>query len=89
SASQFEIDTSNAGYSVLTTNGGAGGLQINGANLTVPGSGNVGLGTASPATKLHISSGVLTIDGTGSGITVGGNAVFQSSLAVSGAGLSG
>ena len=35
--------------------------------------GNVGIGTTAPATKLHISSGVVTVDGTGAGITTTGN----------------
>jgi hypothetical protein len=35
--------------------------------------GNVGIGTTSPASKLHISSGALTIDGTGSAFSVGGS----------------
>jgi hypothetical protein len=33
--------------------------------------GSVGIGTTAPSTKLHMSSGVFTIDGTGPGIAVG------------------
>ncbi len=35
---------------------------------------SIGIGTASPATKLHISSGTLTIDGTGAALRLIGNA---------------
>ena len=35
--------------------------------------GNFGIGTSNPATKLHLSSGVLTLDGTTAGLTVDAN----------------
>jgi len=36
-----------------------------------PNGGSIGIGTASPATKLHMSSGTLTIDGTSPGLIIG------------------
>lgn len=39
--------------------------------FTVLGNGNIGVGTANPAQKMHISSGTLTIDGSGGAFTVG------------------
>ena len=59
---------------------------ITGALLAVPGSiitstgatfngGSVGIGTNAPGTKLHISSGTLTVDGTGAMIRSNGGAV--------------
>lgn len=44
---------------------------VAGARVTLVAGGNVGIGTASPATKLHMSSGTLTIDGTSPGMTIG------------------
>jgi hypothetical protein len=41
--------------------------------LTLLQSGNIGIGTASPATKLHLSSGVFTVDGTGAGVNINGS----------------
>lgn len=35
--------------------------------------GNVGVGTASPGTKLHMSSGTLTVDGTGAAVNIAGS----------------
>lgn len=53
-------------------------LQFVGANdpgdetalVVIQQSGNVGIGTTSPGTKLHLSSGTLTVDGTGAQVTV-------------------
>jgi hypothetical protein len=42
---------------------------------------NVGIGTASPASKLHMSSGTLTVDGTGGAITTTGTITFQTGTA--------
>jgi hypothetical protein len=39
--------------------------------MSITQTGRVGIGTTTPATKLHMSSGVFTLDGTGPGITVG------------------
>ena len=39
-------------------------------------SGNVGIGNINPSTKLHISSGTLTVDGTGATITTSGNVIM-------------
>lgn len=55
--------------STLTVTGNA--FSVGGATLTA-GGGKVGVGTASPATKLHLSSGALTIDGSGAGLNVAG-----------------
>lgn len=60
--------------------GGGGAIPSN--SLIV--SGSVGIGTASPGTKLHMSSGTLTVDGTGAGfnltsVTTGGAVCFNSS----------
>lgn len=38
--------------------------------MRIDSGGLVGIGTSSPSTKLHISSGVFTVDGSGAGITV-------------------
>jgi hypothetical protein len=38
----------------------------NASVLTLKGSGNIGIGVTNPDTKLHISSGTITVDGTGS-----------------------
>ncbi|MDE2511865.1 MAG: hypothetical protein KGL74_12145, partial [Elusimicrobia bacterium] len=42
--------------------------------------GNVGVGTVNPATKIHMSSGTLTIDGTGGTLTVVGNGSVSGTL---------
>lgn len=41
--------------------------------------GKLGVGTTSPGTKLHVSSGVLTVDGTGAGVTVAGGPIITDS----------
>lgn len=46
----------------LTLNGASPAVTV-GASTFVVTAGQVGIGTASPATKLHLSSGTLTIDG--------------------------
>lgn len=46
--------------------------------------GNLGIGTADPASKLHMSSGTLTVDGTGAEIKTTGTAVIASSTQVNG-----
>ncbi|MEI7483012.1 MAG: hypothetical protein WCK75_11800, partial [Elusimicrobiota bacterium] len=49
-------------------------FQSGGADrVTIQTAGNVGIGTVAPATKLHVSSGVITVDGDGAGITTTGN----------------
>ncbi len=50
--------------------------------LNILGSGNVGIGNVSPATKLHLSSGTLTIDG-----NVGPQANFTGTVSGSGVGI--
>lgn len=52
-------------------------------NMSVGGS--VGIGTTSPATKLHISSGVVTIDGTSPGMVIGSAQSGTGMLKVGGA----
>lgn len=41
--------------------------------MTIKATGMVGIGTTAPGTKLHVSSGVITVDGTGAGIYTTGN----------------
>lgn len=55
--------------STLTITGNA--FSVGATSLAVAG-GKIGVGTSSPATKLHLSSGTLTIDGSGGGINVVG-----------------
>ena|SRR5258708_6102532 len=49
-------------------------FNTNGLNerMRISKTGNVGIGTTAPATKLHMSSGVFTIDGTGAGLALNG-----------------
>lgn len=42
--------------------------------------GNVGIGTASPGTKLHMSSGTLTVDGTGGALNLNSDSTFPIKL---------
>jgi len=49
----------------------ANGFSV-GTSSFVVASGNVGVGTMNPNTKLHMSSGVITLDGTGAGIALNG-----------------
>lgn len=60
-----------ASPSTLTVSGNA--FSVGGTTFVVSG-GRVGVNTANPGTLLHISSGVLTIDGTASGANFGANA---------------
>jgi hypothetical protein len=54
---------------------------VGGANtyFTLDTSGSVGIGTQSPATKLHVSSGVLTLDGSAAGFSNSGYMVYVAS----------
>lgn len=61
----FGATTTGAGI-YQDTSGGAARLFVNNA-------GNVGIGTTGPATLLHMSSGTLTIDGTGAAMNVAGS----------------
>ena len=54
--------------------GGSGAIQLL--------SGNVGIGTAAPATKLHVSGGFVTVDGSGAGITTTGGVTASSFTAL-------
>jgi len=64
------------GASSLTSATMTGPLTLSGSSLTVTGTpisayfaNKVGIGTAAPATKLHMSSGTIYVDGTGAGIS--------------------
>ncbi|MGQ0645006.1 MAG: tail fiber domain-containing protein [Elusimicrobiota bacterium] len=47
-------------------------LSVGGAErFRINSSGNAGIGTSNPSTKLHMSSGVFTVDGSNPGISVG------------------
>lgn len=48
-------------------NAGSIGVELKASGASYFNGGSVGIGTASPGTKLHMSSGTLMIDGTGSG----------------------
>lgn len=68
----------NGGVAVGTY-GGGGAIPSNGLIV----SGNVGIGTASPGTKLHMSSGTLTINGDGGGAVIGfSSASFTNDIAL-------
>ena len=58
-----------------TTPPGSSGLT---ERLRINSTGYIGVGTTAPASKLHISSGALTIDGTGAGIFVGNGGMIKS-----------
>ena len=48
-------------------------LKVAGSTLVANNDGFVGIGTSAPATKLHMSSGTLTIDGTSPAMFIGGS----------------
>jgi hypothetical protein len=78
------IDVSTAGLSILPNSG------TNTPALFISSqTGNVGIGTASPASKLHMSSGTLTVDGTGGSINVAVGSVTASAFFGDGSHLSG
>jgi hypothetical protein len=57
------------------------------SRIKIISSGNVGIGSSNPATKLHVSSGVITVDGTGgmfagNGSSITAVTIFTSSEAV-------
>ncbi len=60
---------------IATTSNGQTSItfqNVAGSTLAViTSAGNVGIGTTSPATKLHMSTGTLTIDGSTAGMTIG------------------
>lgn len=58
-------NTSSLTSSSLTVTGNA--FSVGGSTLVVTG-GKVGIGNTAPTTKLHVSSGTLTVDGSGAGI---------------------
>src|SRR3990167_1511870 len=59
-------------------------FKVGASTLIARGSGNVGIGTAEPGTKLHVSSGVLTVDGSGAGLALSSGTtitnIFKSSF---------
>ncbi len=66
-----------SGYLVFDTNSTE--------RVRIDSSGNVGIGTAAPSAKLHVSGGAIKNDGTGAGITTAGN-VLSTGLEVDGYG---
>lgn len=56
----------NAGTNLFLGTSNSFATGITNSAFAINHSGNVGLGTPNPATKLHMSSGTLTVDGTGS-----------------------
>ncbi len=62
--------------------GGYWFTNADGANTVVTNGGKVGIGTTSPATTLHVSSGTITIDGSGAP-TAGGALCLNASHAMS------
>ena len=63
--------------------------QIDIGDVIIAVGGNVGLGTASPASRLHVSSGVLTVDGAGGALDVSVGSVTASAFFGDGSHLTG
>ncbi len=56
-------------------------LQLRGNKLYwASGDGNVGIGNTTPATLVNISSGILTVDGSGNGVIIGNGALASGDL---------
>jgi hypothetical protein len=70
------IDTSDSDKFKITNASTLGGAQT---SITIDTSEKVGIGTQDPATKLHVSSGVLTLDGSGAGFSNSGYMVYVAS----------
>jgi hypothetical protein len=58
------------------------GLTLGGSALVALANGNVGIDKANPATKLHMSSGTPTLDGTGAALQVGGSGTAVTQIRV-------
>jgi len=63
------ISSGTLSVSILTAVDGIAGITV--SSNTFFTSGKVGVGTTAPASKLHMSSGTLTLDGSSPGISVG------------------
>jgi len=74
------------GWQFINTNG-AGVVQS--TPLYVAGGGNVGIGSTNPAGRLHVSTGVVFVDGTGAALTVVGGSATASAFFGDGSHLTG
>ncbi len=82
---KFRNATTGALADILATNTKDLQLSVNNGGtlaMHLAASGNVGINTTGPGTKLHMSSGVFTIDGTSAGANFGVNAPVTISSAV-------
>lgn len=64
-----------AGYEIMKTGNSRIISPVVGEAVTFKSGGNVGIGTTSPATKLHVSSDAVTVDGAGGKFRSNGGAV--------------
>lgn len=74
----FQKDGSGSSGKFLFVPSGSGGGDAPATVITS--TGNMGIGTSSPATRLHVSSGVITVDGTSPAINISTSAQIANSL---------